>query len=419
MIDIKHLVTHRDAYRRNMEKRQMDPEIVDRLVLAYEEWREAQQEFELCQVERNRKSSEVPNLSSDMRKTVVNQLKILSEKAKNARAIAAKKRKVVDDLLVKVPILADACVPTGVSEKDNKVLSVRGEEKNYKFVPKPYYELESVRNYLCQNEGVRVFGARGYYLRGKMAILQKSLFDFALEKIIGHAFEMIYPPLILNENTLTATGHLPDFDGQQYEVDLGGGKKGYLIGSAEPSLMAFFADSTLSNESLPIKVAALTSCFRKEAGSYGKDQRGIIRNHQFDKVEMVVICHPESSNDMLEYLRSIEREIYDSLGLRYREVEICSYDLPKKHCRQVDYEAFFPGQKKYIEIASNGNAGDYQTRALRIRIKTADKTLIAHSLNCTGITFRTGLALLEQNQQEDGSVLMPHVLISRLGFERI
>jgi len=204
-------------------------------------------------------------------------------------------------------------------------------------------------------------------------------------------------------------------------VVVGDSQPAYLVGSSEPSLMAFFQGKTINSEDLPLRMTAWTSCFRKEAGSYGKDQRGIVRNHQFEKIEMVVLCRPAESNEQLLELERIERAIYDGLGLHYREVEVCASDLPKKHCRQIDFEAWFPGQGKYIEISSNGNAADYQTRSLGIRIaeKPASRRQIPHSLNCTGITFRAGLAILEQYQQADGSVIVASVLRPYLNMDVI
>lgn len=419
MIDVKHLIENPDSYRRDMKNRQANAAIVDEIIALHAEWRTDQREFELCQEQRNKRNKEIPSLSPEEKKEAFAELKSIGEKAKQLKNTASEKRTNIDQLLTKVPILAAEMVPVGATEDDNQELFVRGTEKQYDFEPKPYYELDCLSGLICQEEGVQSFGARGYYLRGKVALLQKALMDYSFEKVNQRGFEMIYVPLMLNESTLTATGHLPDFEGQQYEVDLGGEKKAYLIGSSEPSLMSYFRGNNLSDELLPIKVTALTSCFRKEAGSYGKDQRGIIRNHQFEKLEMVIICMPDKSNDMIELLGEIECELYDGLGIRYRGVEICTADLPKKHCRQIDYEAYFPGQKKFLEIASNGNAGDYQTRSLIIRIKSGKKTVVAHSLNCTAMTFRTGLAILEQNQRADGTIEMPDVLKARLGFDSI
>lgn len=420
MIDIRDLTKNLQRYRAEVAKRNLPPDLADKAFQAYEAWRLSVTEHEKLLEESNRKSKAIPVLAHEEREKALSELKVLSDRIKQTQDAVQQKRKLLDEILPKLPVLSWDGVPLGNSEADNKVIKTSGEKPAFSFSPRPYYELPMYEKFVCPDEGVRAFGSRGYYLRGPVALFQKALFEYATEIILAEGFELVYPPLLLNTDILTATGHLPDFDGQQYEVSLGDSRVAYLIGSAEPSLMAFFAYKKLDAESLPCKVTAWTSCFRKEAGSYGKDQKGIIRNHQFEKVEIVNLCLPDQSNDMLIQLQGIEEKIYDGLGLHYREVEICTSELPKKHSRQIDFEAWFPGQQKFIEISSNGNAADFQTRSLGIHYRTkGSKLSIPHSLNCTGITFRTGLALIEQGQQADGSVRLPKVLAPRMGLDLI
>ncbi|MCV3217201.1 hypothetical protein OGM63_27450 [Plectonema radiosum NIES-515] len=174
-------------------------------------------------------------------------------------------------------------------------------------------------------------GSRGFYLRGTISKFQKVLFDFALDVILSESFELFYVPLMLNDNVLTGTGHLPDFEGQQYEVKIAKDKSYYLVGSSEPSILGYFMNSDIGSLEEPVLTTCWSSCFRKEAGSYGRDQQGILRVHQFEKIEMVALCRPEQSQQLFEKFSSIEEKIYTSLGLHFRSVEICTGDLPHKH----------------------------------------------------------------------------------------
>ena len=239
-----------------------------------------------------------------------------------------------------------------------------------------------------------------------------------MEKILKRGFELLYVPLMLNEKVLTGTGHLPDFDGQQYEIAIDENKSFYLIGSSEPSIMGMYMQKNLGNLEKSIINTCLSSCFRKEAGSYGRDQQGILRVHQFEKIEMVAICKEENVKEIFEEFAKINEELLSSLGLHFQKVEVCSGDMPTKHYRQQDYEAWFPSQSKYREVGSNGIASDFQNRGLEITYTGNDgKRQIPWGLNCTGMVMRTGLAILENFQTEDGRVKLPEVLASPFGKE--
>ncbi|CAF0701236.1 serine--tRNA ligase [Candidatus Methylacidithermus pantelleriae] len=420
MVDPRHVVFHATRYREEMENRGMDPSVVDEFVSSYNQWRSHLAECEKCLAEKNRRARAFLEVPPEKKQSYLEESKRLSLRIEELQRVVEEYRKRMDLLLPQIPVLSLPCVPIGRSSEENRLLREFRPETIRWSSPRPYYELPLYGREICPEEGVRAFGTRGYYLRGSVALLQKALLDYALEQIVAEGFELFYPPLLLNAEILRGTGHLPDFEGQQYEVRIDEGRSAYLVGSAEPSLMAFFAGKKLREEELPIRVTASTSCFRKEAGSHGKDQKGIVRTHQFEKVEMVVICTAEQAGSMFEELLRIEEKIYQGLGLHYRVMELCTAELPKKHCRQVDIEAFFPGQGKFIEISSNGNAADFQTRSLGIRFTASStKSAIPWSLNCTGITFRTGLAILEQYQKEDGSVEVPEILRARMGRERI
>lgn len=243
-----------------------------------------------------------------------------------------------------------------------------------------------------------------------MAKFQKVLFNWVEQIIWDHGFDPMYVPLMLNEKTMTDIGNLPDFDGQLYEVPITQDTNYYLIPSSEQSLMGYYARKNVGDLSEPLLVMANTTCFRKESGSYGKDQQGILRVHQFEKIEIDALCRPEDSDKVFDLNAKISEEIYSKLGLHFRAVEVCSGDMPAKHHRQIDYEAWFPGEQKFREVCSNGAASDYQTRGLKTTYNREGAKEFAWSLNCTAVTFRTGLAVLEQFQTADGSVKIPEVL---------
>jgi len=225
----------------------------------------------------------------------------------------------------------------------------------------------------------------------------------------------MYVPLMMNEKTMTDIWNLPDFDGQLYEVPITEDTNYYLIPSSEQPLMWYYAGKNVGDLQDPLLVMANTTCFRKESGSYGKDQQGILRVHQFEKIEIDALCRPEDNEKVFALNAKINEKIYSKLGLHFRAVEVCSWDMPAKHHKQIDYEAWFPWEDKYREVCSNGSASDYQTRGLKTTYERDGQREFAWSLNCTAVTFRTWLAIMEQFQTADGKVIIPEVLRPFMG----
>lgn len=420
MINLKHLLDNPDLYRQECIKRNKNPEIVDSLATVNTNWKNETAVLDSLRAQKNEFNDRVIKLSGEEKaeaiasmKEVATQIAVLEETVRTLKSEQ-------DSLLSKIPNLSSQWTPVGKDDSDNVVIKTGGIQPTYSFTPKPYYELPVYKKFVDQAKGAENMGSRGFYLKGQMARFQKVLFDWAEEVILKHGYEYMYVPLMLNTKALTGTGHYPDFDGQMYEVQIDAGKSYFLVGSSEPPMISYYAGEQLGSLTQPILMMANTTCFRKEAGSYGKDQHGILRVHQFEKIEMNAICRPEDNDRLFELHGAINEEIFNSLGLHWRTVEVCTGDMPTKHYRQIDYEGWFSGTENFRELSSNGTASDYQNRTLGMSYITDEgKKEVPWGLNCTGITFRTGLAILEQFQQEDGSVKLPEVIASRLGLTHL
>jgi seryl-tRNA synthetase len=420
MISLQHLIQNPDLYTAELQRRGLNyPDLVNQIVDTYNTWKTNQQQLDNLRSQKNDFNKKVTNLSGTEKQEAIAGMKNLAESVKGLESETRELREALDEMIKKIPNLTSDKTPIGKSDEDNPVTEMWGDKPEYDFEPKPYWELPWYQDYVAQKEGAEAMGARGFYLRGDIAWFQKVLFDYALKIVRKHGLELFYVPLMLNDKVLTGTGHLPDFDGQQYEVQINDSTNYYLIGSSEPSIMGYYMNKDMGSLDKPELLTCWSSCFRKESGSYGKDQQGILRVHQFEKIEMVAICKPEEAEDLFIKFGKIEEEIYSSLGLHFRAVEVCTGDMPPKHHRQVDYEAWFPGVEKYREICSNGNASDYQNRGLNISYQKDGKKEIPWGLNCTAVTFRSGLAILEQFQQADGRVKLPEVLVEDFGKEFI
>lgn len=415
MIDIKHLADNTARYAHELEIRGKNPALALEAKELYQRFKEMSQTLDDSRRLKNDFNDKIVNLSGQEKQDAIESMKSVSENIKVQESELREVKEKLDDVVSKIPNLTWDNIPVGLSDENNPVVQTWGTKPEFSFTPKPYYELEVYKKYVDQESGSRAMGSRGYYMRGEIARFRKVLFDWAEEKILENGFEYFYVPLMLNEKAMTEIGNLPDFDGQLYEVPISEDTNYYLIPSSEQPLMAYFAGQNLGNLEKPVLVMANTSCFRKESGSYGKDQQGILRVHQFEKIEIDALCKPEDNDKVFNIMGKLEEDIYNELGIHFRAVEVCSGDMPAKHYRQVDYEAWFPGENKFREICSNGSAGDYQNRGLKITYNKNGNREFPWGLNCTGITFRTGLAILEQFQQADGSVKLPEIIAKRFG----
>lgn len=377
-----------------------------------EERRSLLQHLEGLRADRNSRSKEKPNPAE------ITRLKKLSETIKREEEKLATLELTHRDALLRIPNIPNKSVPIGKDEADNKVLKKWGKKPALK-KPIEYFDLPSVQPYLELERGARTSGARFYYLRGPLAVLEHALMRYAVDFITKKGFELLVTPILVQESALLGTGYFPNGRQEVYAVNPGQDNL-YLIGTSEQAMTAFHQQELLEERDLPRRYAAHTPCFRREAGSYGKDTRGILRVHQFNKVEMVVFSKPDDSWKMLQEMITISQEFYQSLDIPHQLVALCTGDLGFQSAKTIDIEGWFPGQGRYRELGSASNTTDFQARRLNIRYKNkAGEKQFIHTLNNTVVADRALLAILENYQQKDGSVTVPIVLQRYTRFKKV
>ncbi|MXZ55333.1 MAG: serine--tRNA ligase [Gammaproteobacteria bacterium] len=321
----------------------------------------------------------------------------------------------LQDFLLHVPNLPDASVPSGESEEENEELRVWGERPVFDFKPKDHVEIAGTS--LDFEASVRISGSRFSVLKGELAKLHRCLIQFMLDVHISeHGYEELYVPFIVNRETMTATGQLPKFEDDVFFVR--GEIDRFLIPTAEVPITNMVREQILDASELPIRYVSHTPCFRRESGSHGKDTRGLIRVHQFEKVELVQITHPETSWTALEELTNHAETILRRLELPYRAVVLCGGDLGFAAAKTIDLEVWLPGFNRYREVSSCSNFVDFQARRAQARFRPSPtaRTEFVHTLNGSGLAIgRTLLAILENNQQEDGTIRLPEALVPYMG----
>ncbi len=322
----------------------------------------------------------------------------------------------IEQLLLRIPNVPHESVPVGASEEDNSVVRVWGEPKVFDFSPKPHWELGEALKILDFERGVKLAESRFTLMRGMGARLERALINFMLDlHVQRHGYTEFVPPFMVNSSTMQGTGQLPKFAEDLYKIheeDL------WLIPTAEVPLTNIHAGEILSEDDLPLSYTAYTPCFRREAGAYGKDVRGFLRQHQFDKVELVKICHPDHSYEALEQLTENAEQVLRLLEIPYRVVCLCTGDMGFGATKTYDLEVWLPSQNKYREISSCSNCGDFQARRMnaKFRPREGGKLRFVHTLNGSGVAVgRCLIAILENNQCEDGSITIPHALVPYLG----
>lgn len=323
-------------------------------------------------------------------------------------------------VMLTIPNMPAADVPVGKDDTENPEIRKWGEPKHFDFEPKAHWDIGEKLGILDSERAAKVSGARFYYYKGAGARLERAVYNFFLDQHTQKdGYTEVIPPYIVNTASMTGTGQLPKFHEDMYKVE---GQDMYLIPTAEVPLTNYYRDEILDGKDLPIYLTAMTPCFRAEAGSAGKDTRGLIRQHQFHKVEMVKFCKPEDSYDELEKLVGNAEECLKLLGLPYHVVCLCTGDLGFSAAKCYDVEVWFPQQNKYREISSCSNTEDFQARRANIRFRrdAKSKPEYVHTLNGSGLAVgRTVAAILENYQQADGSVVVPEVLRKYMGCDVI
>jgi len=425
MLDLNFVRENLPLLEEKLRQRGMDPSAVLKDFRdADTQRRQAITDSETMKARRNRASEEIAKLkkSGQDASALVSETKELREQIQQKEALAADSETGLREILTGIPNIPHASVPVGHTAENNVEVRRWGTPPKFDFTPKPHWELGEQLGVLDLERAVKLSGARFAVYWDLGARLERALASFMLDlHTKEHGYTEVLPPYMVNSDSMYGTGQLPKFAADSFRVPHGE-KELWLIPTAEVPVTNLYRDEVLDASRLPIALTAYTPCFRSEAGSYGKDVRGIIRQHQFQKVELVKFTRPEDSYDQLEKLTHNAEKVLQKLGLPYRVVALCTGDLSFSSAKTYDLEVWLPGQQLFREISSCSNFEAFQARRANIRYRPEgkSKTELVHTLNGSGLAIgRTWLAILENYQQADGSVLIPDALKSYMGTDRI
>jgi len=415
VIDLRLLREDPDRVRSSQRDRGEDPALVDAVLAADERRRTAVTRADTLRAEQRTASNAVRSADPAQRPQLVARARELAAQVKAAETEQTQSEQALRELHLQLSNLVAPGVPVG-GEADFAVLATVGEPPQLDGEPRDHLELGQLLGALDTERGAKVSGARFYYLTGVGAQLQLALLNLAMTQAIEAGFVPVIPPVLVNPTAMEGTGFLGAHAAEIYHLpddDL------YLVGTSEVPLAAYHMDEILDEEALPLRYAGWSSCFRREAGSYGKDTRGILRVHQFDKVEMFSYCPPEDAE--AEHLRLLDwqRQMLDKVEIPYRVIDVASGDLGGPAVRKYDCEGWVPSQGRYRELTSTSNCTDYQSRRLRVRYRSEGRTRLPATLNGTLATTRWIVALLENHQQPDGSVRVPAALQPLMGGREV
>lgn len=377
-------------------------------------------EVEKLKSEQNIVSKQIPVMKKDGKdvEPILAEMKELSDKIKGLDVMLTELDNELNSWMLTIPNIPNETVPPGKTDEDNVEIRKFGEPTNFNFEPKAHWDLGSDLDIVDSETAAKVSGSRFTFYKGAGARLERAITNFFLDTHTDkHGYTEVFPPFMVNRESMTGTGQLPKFEEDAYKV-LGDGKEYFLVPTAEVPVTNMYRDQILDGSKLPIMHCAYTACFRAEAGSAGRDTRGLIRQHQFNKVELVKFTKPEDSYEELEKLTKDAEKVLQALGLPYRVVKICIGDLGFTAAMKYDIEVWMPSYGRYVEISSCSNFEEFQARRANIKYKDniKDKAKFIHTLNGSGVAVgRTTAAILENYQQEDGSILIPEVLVNYMG----
>lgn len=425
MIDLKLLekknadsVSYLDEYKQGLINRGSSLEILEKIMNLAAKRKETLTEAETAKANQNRLSSEVGQLKREGKdaSSVLAELEKIKSSVKELENTAIGVDAEVQNLLLYIPNKPQSTVPVGSSEKENKIVKVYGEPVKFPFKAKEHFEIGEKLNIIDFDRAGKTTGARFAFLKGAAARMERALMQLMMDTHSNqHGYTEMIPPYIVNSKSLTGTGNFPKFKEDVFHLE---NTDYYLIPTAEVPVTNYFNDETLAEADLPKSFCAYSPCFRSEAGSYGKDTKGLIRQHQFNKVELMTFCHPSLSNEAHEVLTSHAEKILCLLNLPYRKLLLCTGDMGFQSSKTYDLEVWLPGQNAYREISSCSNFEDFQARRANIRFKPKDggKPQFVHTLNGSGLAVgRTLVAILENYQREDGSIEIPETLRAYMG----
>ena len=410
MIDIKLLQKDFDTVSVALQKKGVTTETLASLKTQVEDAKEKRKEMESSQGEQKILSQQFGSYKKEGKDVapLQEQIGILKQRKQELEDEVREIETSMQNIAMGIPNLPDDDVPIGADENENVVLTTVGEKPSFSFEPKEHWELGENNGMIDFTRGVKLAKTRFAALKGVGARMERALINYFLDFNRERGFEEWYVPFMANTNTLEGTGQLPKFGDDLFKIE---GEDLYLIPTAEVCLTNLYNDEIIEKEELPMLLTSYTPCFRKEAGSAGRDTRGLIRQHQFDKVEMVAITTPEQSAEIFEKMVDCASDLLTSLGLSHQKVQLCTGDLGFSASTTIDLEVWLPGQNTYREISSISNTREFQARRAKIRYKDGKKNILCHTLNGSSLAVgRTLVAVMENYQNEDGTITIPDVL---------
>jgi len=420
MLDIKLFREKPDLIRGSEKMRFKDPKLVDRVIRVDNKWRKTIHNMEKLKAERNKVSKEISVLKKTGKSgaTKIHAMKKVVQDIKDLQVKADKLIVQRDEVRYTVGNILHKSVPVAKTEEGNEIVRKRGRIPKFKFPIKHQVDLLLDLDLADFDKAAKVSGARFYYLKNELVLLNFSILRYAMDILVKQRFTPLWTPVLMRHEPMKAAAELGDFEEQLYKIqdeDL------YLIATSEQTLATFHMNDVFNWKELPKAYTAYSSCFRKEAGSHGKDTKGIFRVHQFDKIEQYVFCHPDESWKWHEKMIKITEDIMKGLEIPYQVVNIASGEMNDNGAKKYDIEGWFPAQNKYRELCSGTNVTDYQARKVNVKFDDRDgQRKVVHTLNCTAVASeRTMACLLENNQQKDGSIKIPKALWKYTGFKVI
>ncbi len=416
MIDITFIRENSEKVKKGMESKRQDPKNIDKFLRLDEEWRAKTSAYDQMKAEQNTLSKE---MSAGQSENLLSKAQFLKKRLSEIESEQDDLKKSREDLLSRIPNIPFDDVPAGRNEEENKVLREVGKKPEFDFTPKDYLTIGEKLGLIDVKRASEVSGSRFGYILRDAALLEFALIQLAFDTLTKKGFIPAVPPVMIKPKVYEGMGRLAaDQKEERYYFEK---DDVYLVGSSEHTMGPIHMNDVFEEENLPRRYVAFSTCFRREAGSYGKDTKGILRVHQFDKVEMFSFAHPDKSEEEHKFLLSCQEELMQKLEIPYRVVEICTGDMGWTDARQFDVETWFPGQGSYRETNSCSNTTDFQSRGMNIKYKTKDgKKALVHMLNATGFAIgRVLIGIIENNQTKEGNIRVPKILQAYVGKEEI
>ena len=419
MLDIKFIRQNLEKVKEGVAKKQAKVDI-DRFLEVDKKRRETLRALEDMRAQKNKANKEIQEAEDKEGKdAIILKMRELDQNSDRLTSSLKESEEEFSKLMRQIPNLPLEEVPEGKDDRENVVLREEGKKTDFDFKPKDYMEIAHALDLVDTERAAKVAGSRFGYIKGEAAMLELALVNLAFDTLIKEKFVPVFPPVMLKPEMMEGMGYVEGGGEEIYYLEK---DKLYLVGTSEQSIGAMHADEVFEEKDLPKRYAGFSTCFRREAGAYGKDTKGILRVHQFDKVEMFSFCHPEKSKDEHNLLLKMEEKLMQLLKIPYHVLQICSGDLGDPAAAKYDIEAWLPGQGQYRETHSTSNCTDYQARRLNIKYRDSKTKELefAHTLNGTAFAIgRMLIAIIENYQQKDGSILVPEVLQKYTGFKKI